>query len=119
MPIAATTQSVAAVVSPRTERPCRMIAPAPRKPIPVTIWEAIRVGSARTTAPPGVAATTIRSSASSQESDGMSASSSIERGLLRRADLGDPAGAEIQQLVQRVPIERGELGGRSHLAEPP
>src|ERR671924_224197 len=52
MPIAATTQSVAAVVRPRTARPCRMIAPAPRKPIPVTICAAIRVGSARTTAAP-------------------------------------------------------------------
>ena len=52
MPIAATTQSVAAVVSPRTERPSRMIAPAPRKPMPVTICAAMRVGSARTTSPP-------------------------------------------------------------------
>src|SRR5437763_1573704 len=52
MPIAATTQSVAAVVRPRTDSPCRMIAPAPRKPIPVTIWAAIRVGSARTMLPP-------------------------------------------------------------------
>src|SRR5919198_2782871 len=49
MPIAAATHSVAAVVSPRTEMPWRMIAPAPRKPIPVTICAAIRVGSARTT----------------------------------------------------------------------
>src|SRR5919198_181816 len=31
-----------------------MIAPAPRKPIPVTIWAAIRVGSARTTLAPEV-----------------------------------------------------------------
>jgi hypothetical protein len=45
MPIAAASQSVAAVVSPRTESPCRMIAPAPRKPMPVTICAAIRVGS--------------------------------------------------------------------------
>src|SRR5581483_5449373 len=45
MPIAATSQSVAAVVRPRTERPCRMIAPAPRKPMPVTICAAIRDGS--------------------------------------------------------------------------
>src|SRR6266576_4727667 len=45
MPIAATSQSDAAVVSPRTERPWRMIAPAPRKPIPVTICAAMRVGS--------------------------------------------------------------------------
>src|SRR3954463_14040329 len=52
MPIAATTQSVAAVVSPRTERPWRMIAPAPRKPMPVTICAAMRVGSARTTLAP-------------------------------------------------------------------
>src|SRR5437763_7452461 len=54
MPIAATTHSVAAVVSPRTDRPSRMIAPAPRKPMPVTICAAIRVGSARTTEPPFV-----------------------------------------------------------------
>src|SRR5436189_1859506 len=47
MPIAATSQRVAAVVSPRTERPWRMIAPAPRKPIPLTICAAIRVGSIR------------------------------------------------------------------------
>src|SRR5947208_2730539 len=52
MPIAATTQSVAAVVRPRTDSPCRMIAPAPRKPMPVTSWAAIRVGSARTTFAP-------------------------------------------------------------------
>src|SRR3954451_8990188 len=45
MPIAAVSQSVAAVVSPRTEKPWRMIAPAPRKPIPVTICAATRVGS--------------------------------------------------------------------------
>src|SRR5438034_6972095 len=49
MPIAATSHSVAAVVKPRTESPWRMIAPAPRKPMPVTIWAAIRVGSARIT----------------------------------------------------------------------
>src|SRR5689334_5077458 len=48
MPIAAATQSVAAVVRPRTDSPWRMIAPAPRKPIPVTICAAIRVGSTRT-----------------------------------------------------------------------
>src|SRR5690242_6905454 len=47
MPIAATSQSIAAVVSPRTERPWRMIAPAPRKPMPLTICAAIRVGSTR------------------------------------------------------------------------
>src|SRR5215211_1239713 len=42
---AATTQSPAAVVRPRTERPWRRMAPAPRKPMPVTTWAAIRVGS--------------------------------------------------------------------------
>src|ERR1051326_6606147 len=54
MPIAAETQSVAAVVRPRTVSPWRMIAPAPRKPMPVTICAAMRVGSARTTWPPPV-----------------------------------------------------------------
>ena len=48
MPIAATSHSVAAVVSPRTERPWRMIAPAPRKPMPLTICAAMRDGSCRT-----------------------------------------------------------------------
>src|SRR5918995_2562023 len=52
MPIAATNHSVAAVVSPRTESPCRMIAPAPRKPMPLTICAAMRVGS--NTSPLGV-----------------------------------------------------------------
>ena len=45
MPIAATIQRLAAVVRPRTDMPERMIAPAPRKPIPVTICAAMRVGS--------------------------------------------------------------------------
>src|SRR3954452_22182945 len=49
MPIAAVSHSVAAVVRPRTFIPWLMIAPAPRKPMPVTICAAIRVGSARTT----------------------------------------------------------------------
>src|SRR3954468_22397444 len=52
MPIAATTHKVAAVVRPRIDRPSRMIAPAPRKPMPVTICAAIRDGSARTMLPP-------------------------------------------------------------------
>ena len=43
-PDSATTQSPAAVVTPRTESPWRMITPAPRNPIPATIWAAIRVG---------------------------------------------------------------------------
>ena len=41
-PIAATTQSEAAVVSPRTLIPYLMIAPAPRKPIPETTYDATR-----------------------------------------------------------------------------
>src|SRR6185437_8760860 len=48
MPIAATIHSEAAVVSPRTVRPFRMIAPAPRKPMPLTTCAAIRDGSRRT-----------------------------------------------------------------------
>src|SRR5687768_1952426 len=43
--MAATIHRVAAVVRPRTEKPCRMIAPAPMKPMPVTICAAMRVGS--------------------------------------------------------------------------
>src|SRR5579884_743127 len=52
MPIAATSHSVAAVVNPRIEKPWRMIAPAPRKPMPLTICAAMRVGSIRPAAPP-------------------------------------------------------------------
>ena len=44
-PIAAAVQITAAEVRPRTLSPCRIIAPAPRKPIPETICAAIRVGS--------------------------------------------------------------------------
>src|SRR5690348_5876280 len=138
-----------------------MIAPAPRKPMPVTIWAAIRVGSARTTAPPvtrnswkpyaemivksaepiatsmwvrkpaswsrssrsiptappSAAATTMRSSASSQESDGISASG-IEGGLLRLANLGDALRSQVEQLVQPLAVERRALGGRLHLDQP-
>jgi hypothetical protein len=45
-PMAATTQIVAAVVRPVTCSPSRMMAPAPRKPMPETIWAAMRVMSA-------------------------------------------------------------------------
>ena len=45
IPIAAAVHRLAAVVRPRIEVPYLRIAPAPRKPIPDTIWAAIRVGS--------------------------------------------------------------------------
>src|SRR5579864_3946117 len=45
MPSDAATQIVDAVVSPRTSSPWRRMLPAPRKPTPVTICAAIRVGS--------------------------------------------------------------------------
>src|SRR3984893_9436232 len=45
-PTAAEHHSVAAVLRPRTLSPSRMITPAPRNPIPDTIWAATRVGSA-------------------------------------------------------------------------
>ena len=48
MPIAAVIQIEAAVVRPRTVRPSRTITPAPRKPIPVMIPCAMRVGSIAT-----------------------------------------------------------------------
>jgi hypothetical protein len=44
MPMAAFTQMVAAVVMPCTLSPLRMIAPAPRNPMPVTICAAMRSG---------------------------------------------------------------------------
>ena len=45
MPNAATIHIPAAVVSPRTEPFICIMAPAPRKPIPVTTCAAIRAGS--------------------------------------------------------------------------
>ena len=45
MPMPAVIQIDAAVVSPRTVRPSRMITPAPRKPMPVMSPCAMRVGS--------------------------------------------------------------------------
>lgn len=50
MPTAAVIQTVAAVVMPLTMPPDWRMAPAPRKPTPVTIWAAMRPGS-----PEGVA----------------------------------------------------------------
>ena len=44
-PIAAVAHRLAAVVRPRIEAPSLMIAPAPRKPMPDTIWAATRDGS--------------------------------------------------------------------------
>src|SRR5207248_7423453 len=136
-----------------------MIAPAPRKPIPVTICAAMRVGSVRTrlppwsrksrkpyaeaivnsaeptetsmcvrnpasrsrssrsspTAPPNAAASTSRTKASCHDSDGMLDASSIESLCLGLADLLDPRGGEVEQLVQLLPVERRALGGRLHL----
>ena len=48
MPIAAVIQIEAAVVRPRTDSPSFMITPAPRKPMPVMMPWAIRVGSTTT-----------------------------------------------------------------------
>ena len=45
MPTAAETQMVAAVVSPRTTSLPLKMTPAPKKPIPLTIWAAMRDGS--------------------------------------------------------------------------
>ena len=52
MPIPAVIQIDAAVVKPRTETPSFMITPAPRKPMPVMMPCAIRVGSVRTVGSP-------------------------------------------------------------------
>ena len=47
MPMPAETHRQAEVVRPRTLMPSLMIAPAPRKPMPVMIWAAMRLGSTR------------------------------------------------------------------------
>src|SRR5947207_2563070 len=110
MPIAATTQRVAAVVSPRTESPSRMIAPAPRNPIPVTICAAMRVGSARTTVPPCVrnawkpyAETIVKSAEPSDPLDDPD------------RDRGDRAGQRLREpeFVERAPgcdVRAGDRG---------
>ncbi len=48
-PMAAVSQIDAAVVRPRTDRPSLKITPAPRKPMPVMMPWAMRVGSTRAT----------------------------------------------------------------------
>ena len=53
IPTAAVAHRLAAVVSPRTDVPYLMIAPAPRKPMPVTIWAATREVSVETPCPLG------------------------------------------------------------------
>src|SRR5215831_18129906 len=68
------------------------------------------------TTPPSSAATTIRSSASSQESEGISASG-IEGSLLRLANLADASRRQVEQLVQLVAVERRALGRGLHLDE--
>jgi hypothetical protein len=44
-PMAALSQSVAAVVRPRIDKPLRSIAPAPMNPMPAATCAAMRVGS--------------------------------------------------------------------------
>src|SRR4051812_16267782 len=140
-----------------------MIAPAPRKPMPVTICAAIRVGSAGTTAwpefrnsrkpyaetivnradptetsrwvrspasrsrssrsrpstPPRAAASANRPSTSGHVSDGMlDAASAASSVLLGLRDPFDPAGGQLEQLVQALARERLLLGRRLHLDEP-
>ena len=46
-PMAQTTQTQAAVVRPRMVSLYLRITPAPKKPMPVTAWAAIRAGSIR------------------------------------------------------------------------
>src|SRR5438034_6526366 len=52
-PTAAVAHSEAAVVRPRMDVPDLRIAPAPRKPMPDTIWAAILVGSGGLPSPDG------------------------------------------------------------------
>src|SRR3954453_23886595 len=131
MPIAATTQRVAAVVSPRTEGPWRMIAPAPRKPMPVTICAAIRVGSARTTdwpearnswnpyaetivkrADPTETSRWVRRPASrsrSSRSTPIRPPSTAARAIRRRASLESSVGSSDKSSVQRLLLGTRDL----------
>jgi hypothetical protein len=65
IPIPAAAHRLAAVVRPRTDGPYLRIAPAPRKPMPVTIWAATRDGSAAL--PSGVGKPTIESTVNSAD----------------------------------------------------
>src|SRR5436305_8097909 len=131
MPIAATTQRVAAFVRLRTESPSRMIAPAPRKPMPVTIWAAMRDGSARTTLPPltrnswNPYADTIVNSADPSEtrrcvripasrsrisrSNPIAAPRPHANVSRRSASQPSSAGMLLTRCVDRLLLERGEL----------
>ena len=60
-PMAAAAQRLAAVVSPLTSRPRRMIAPVPRNPTPVTTWAAILAGSNWPPRPPLSSAARVNS----------------------------------------------------------
>src|SRR5919205_2076945 len=142
MPIAATTHSVAAVVSPRTDSPWRMIAPAPRKPIPVTIWAAIRLGSARTTLCPEArkawnpyAETIVKSAEPSDTSRCVRRPASRSR-ISRSSPIAAPSAAASASrrrtsgqssvgtlCTERVPLSGADLGDPGlreveHLVEP-
>ena len=117
MPIAATSQSVAAVVSPRTERPWRMIAPAPRKPMPLTICAAIRVGSVRTSEPPltrnswkPYAETSVKSAEPTQTTRCVRSPACRSRSS-RSRPIAPPSTAATDEPQQDVrPVERRDRG---------
>src|SRR6266567_2021019 len=94
MPMAATTQSDPAVVSPRTDSPSRMIAPAPP------------------------AATPSRSRTCQPESVGMLLARCSNRHVLEAPELLDAARCEVEQLVESRAVERDLLRRRLHLDEP-
>src|SRR6266480_4459332 len=77
-----------------------------------------RTSRSTPTAAPRPAATTRRRNASQPPSAGTLLARSIDRFLLRRRQLVDAVGGEIEQIVEAVAVERRALRRRLHLHEP-
>src|SRR3954470_10527415 len=78
-----------------------------------------RISRSKPIAAPSTHAIVSRSSASHPSSDGMLLTRCIDRLLLECRELVDPAGGEVEQLVEPLARERNLLRGRLHLDEAP
>src|SRR5579884_702404 len=129
MPIAATSQRLAAVVRPRIVNPWRKMTPAPRKPMPVTICAATRDGSKLTTLPPWpkkpanpYAPTSVKSAAPAEtsmcvRSPAAFSSSSRSRPMTaprsaatasRRSVSSQPIETSVTRRLDRAPLLHGD-----------
>src|SRR6478672_2870316 len=76
-----------------------------------------RISRSKPIAAPSAHAIDSRSSASQPSSAGMLLARDIDRLLLQRRELVDPAGCEVEQLVEPLARERNLLRGGLHLDE--